>query len=175
MFTESEFTKSESIVIIGAGPTGLTLARELQSRGVPFRLLEKDATLMPGSRGKGIQPRTQEVLDDLGLIDRFRAVGGDYPPLLIHLPGGGTMTRRMDEHHEPTPSVPYPNVLMVPQWRTVELLAEGLPIELGVGVESLTQDEKGVHLTLDNGETITARYVVGADGGRSMEIGRAHV
>ena len=163
MFTESEF-----IVIIGAGPTGLTLARELWSRGVPFRLLERDATLMPGSRGKGIQPRTQEVLDDLGLLDRFRAVGGDYPPLLIHLPDGGTITRRMDEHHEPTPSVPYPNVLMVPQWRTVELLAEGLPIELGVGVESLTQDEKGVHLTLDNDETITARYVVGADGGRSM-------
>jgi len=162
MFTESKLT-----VIAGAGPTGLTLARELQRRGAPFRLLEKDATLMQGSRGKGIQPRTQEALEDLGLLDRFRAVGRDYPPVLIRRPGGGTISRRIDELHDPTPAVPYPNVLMVPQWRTTELLADGVPVELGVGVESLTQDDAGVHLALDNGETVTASYVVGADGGRS--------
>jgi 2-polyprenyl-6-methoxyphenol hydroxylase-like FAD-dependent oxidoreductase len=162
MFTESQFT-----VIVGAGPTGLTLARELQARGAPFRLLEKEPTLMRGSRGKGIQPRTQEVLDDLGLIGQFQAFGGPYPELLIHLPGGGTMTQRMFEPAQPTPSAPYPNPLMVPQWRTAELLAEGVPVEFGVGVAGLTQDERGVHLTLDNGEVITARYAVGADGGRS--------
>jgi 2-polyprenyl-6-methoxyphenol hydroxylase-like FAD-dependent oxidoreductase len=163
MFSESNFT-----VIIGAGPTGLTLARELQARGAPFRLLEKESTLMQGSRGKGIQPRTQEVLDDLGLIERFQAVGGRYPELLIHRPDGGTMTRSMFEAAEPTPSVPYPNPLMVPQWRTAELLADGVPVEFGAGVAGLTQDERGVHLTLDDGEEITARYVVGADGGRSV-------
>jgi 2-polyprenyl-6-methoxyphenol hydroxylase-like FAD-dependent oxidoreductase len=162
MFSEFEFT-----VIVGAGPTGLTLARELQARGAPFRLLEKEATLMRGSRGKGIQPRTQEVLDDLGLIGRFQASGREYPELLIHLPDGGTMTRSMFERTDPTPSAPYPNPLMVPQWRTAELLADGVPIEFGAGVSSLTQDERGVHLTLDDGSTITARYVVGADGGRS--------
>jgi 2-polyprenyl-6-methoxyphenol hydroxylase-like FAD-dependent oxidoreductase len=162
MFSESEFT-----VIVGAGPTGLTLARELQARGAPFRLLEKEARLVRGSRGKGIQPRTQEVLDDLGLIERFQAAGGPYPELLIHLPGGGNVTQRMFEAAEPTPSVPYPNALMVPQWRTAELLADGVPIEFGLGVSGLTEDERGVHLTLDNGEQITSRYVVGADGGRS--------
>ncbi|GLY28779.1 FAD-dependent monooxygenase [Kineosporia sp. NBRC 101731] len=162
MFSESEFT-----VIVGAGPTGLTLARELQRRQVPFRLLEKSPAPFEGSRGKGLQPRSLEVLDDLGLLPDFLAVGSEYPPLLIHLPDGTTTTRRMDEHHEPTASVPYPNSLMVPQWRTGQLLAQGLPIEFGVGVEALAQDERGVHLTLEDGEHLTARYVVGADGGRS--------
>ncbi|MEU4236635.1 FAD-dependent monooxygenase [Actinoplanes sp. NPDC026619] len=162
MFIESEF-----IMIAGAGPTGLTLARELQRRGVPFRLVEKETSPFTGSRGKGVQPRTQEILDDLGLIAGFQKYGGDYPELLIHLPGGQFMRQRMDELHDPAPTVPYPNLLMVPQWRTSELLAEGLPIEYGTGLAGFTQDTGGVHVTLDTGETLTCRYLVGCDGGRS--------
>ena len=162
MFSESKF-----IMIVGAGPTGLTLARELQRRGVPFRIVERSAEPFTGSRGKGLQPRTQEVLDDLGLIDRFRAAGGEYPELLIHLPDGGGMRQWMDPPHEATAQVPYPNMLMLPQWRTCELLAEGVPVELGVGVTGLEQVDGGVRVTLDSGEITTARYVVGADGGQS--------
>ncbi|WP_433302591.1 FAD-dependent monooxygenase [Actinoplanes sp. CA-030573] len=164
MFSESRFSE---IIIVGAGPCGLTLARELQRRGVPFRIIDKAAEPFTGSRGKGIQPRTQEVLDDLGLIDRFRAAGSDYPELLIHLPGGQEMRRRMDPLHEPTDAAPYPNVLMVPQWRTGQLLAERVPVELGVGLTGLEQVEGGVRVTFDTGETAAARYVVGADGGQS--------
>ncbi|BBH66903.1 hypothetical protein ACTI_35880 [Actinoplanes sp. OR16] len=163
MFTESRFT-----VIAGAGPTGLALARVLQRHGVPFRIVEKSPAPAEGSRGKGLQPRTLEVLDDLGLIADFQAAGGPYPPLLVHLPGGATMTRRMDEEHQPTEAVPYPNMLMVPQWRTTALLADGIPVEYGVSVTDVDQDESGVRVTLQTGETITARYLVGADGGRSV-------
>ncbi|MFI5896058.1 FAD-dependent monooxygenase [Actinoplanes sp. NPDC051513] len=162
MFSESKF-----IMIVGAGPTGLTLARDLQRRGVPFRIVEKSDAPFTGSRGKGLQPRTQEVLDDLGLVDAFRSAGSDYPELLIHLPGGGEMRRRMDPLHAPTPQVPYPNILMVPQWRTCSLLAEGVPVELGVGLTGLEQLDGGVRVTLEGGEVVTARYVVGADGGQS--------
>ncbi|WP_436522054.1 FAD-dependent monooxygenase [Actinoplanes sp. HUAS TT8] len=162
MFTESRFT-----LIAGAGPTGLTVARQLQRYGVPFRIVEKSPRPFDGSRGKGLQPRTQEVLDDLGLIDRFRASGSDYPALRVHRPDGTQVEWRMDELHEPTPAVPYPNVLMVPQWRTSELLADGIPVEFGVGVETVEQDTDGVRVTLDTGEVVTARYLVGADGGRS--------
>jgi 2-polyprenyl-6-methoxyphenol hydroxylase-like FAD-dependent oxidoreductase len=162
MFSELLFT-----VIVGAGPTGLLLARDLQRRNVPFRILERSPHPFEGSRAKGLQPRTLEVLDDLGLIDDFRAAGSPYPELLVHLPDGRTTTSRMDELHEPTSEVPYPNMLMVPQWRTSALLADGVPVEFGTGVTGLAQDDAGVHVTLDGGETITARYVVGADGGRS--------
>ncbi|WP_433729558.1 FAD-dependent monooxygenase [Actinoplanes sp. CA-051413] len=168
MFTESGFT----VLIAGAGPTGLTLAIDLARRGVPFRIVEKSPTPYDGSRGKGVQPRTQEILEDLGVLDRFREFGGDYPELLIHLPDGATMTRRMAELHAPTPAVPYPNSLMVPQWRTAELLTGRLAelggrVELGVEVTGFTQDDGGVHVTLSTGERVTTTYLVAADGGRS--------
>lgn len=168
MFTESRFT----VLIAGAGPTGLALAIDLARRGVPCRIVDKSLNPFCGSRGKGIQPRTQEILEDLGVLDRFRAFGADYPELLVRRPDGGTMTLRMDEPHAPTPSVPYPNVLMVPQWRTGELLAERLAelggkVERGVAVTGFTQDEGGVRVTLSTGERVTTRYLVAADGGRS--------
>jgi 2-polyprenyl-6-methoxyphenol hydroxylase-like FAD-dependent oxidoreductase len=162
MFTESQFT-----VIVGAGPTGLTLARQLGRHGVPYRIVEKSPKPFDGSRGKGLQPRTLEVLDDLGLIERFLAAGGDYPELLAHLPDGGTHRFRLDELHAPTPAAPWPNMLMLPQWRTSELLADGVPVELGTGLTGLTPVDGGVRVTLDTGETVDARWVVGADGGRS--------
>lgn len=54
------------VLICGAGVTGLTLAIELARHGVSFRLIEKRTTPFIGSRGKGIQPRTQEIFEDLG-------------------------------------------------------------------------------------------------------------
>ena len=50
-------------LIVGAGPTGLTLACELARRGVPFRLIEASPGPQRGSRGKGIQPHRVELLE----------------------------------------------------------------------------------------------------------------
>lgn len=165
MFTESGFTTT--VLIAGAGPTGLTLARDLQRRGVPYRIVEPGDPFA-GSRGKGLQPRTLEVLDDLGLIGEFRRYGADYPAMTVHRPDGERLTWRMDEWHEPTAEVPYPNMLMIPQWRTARLLADGIPVERDCGVQAFTQvDGGGVRVTLSTGEVVTTRYLVGADGGRS--------
>ncbi len=71
---------STDILIVGAGAAGLTLAIDLARRGVAFRLIEKLDEPFRGSRGKGIQPRSQEVFEDLGLLDRVVAAGGLYPP-----------------------------------------------------------------------------------------------
>ena len=67
------------VLICGAGAAGLTLAIDLARRGVAFRLLEKMPAPFHGSRGKGIQPRTQEVFEDLGIIDRAAAAGARTP------------------------------------------------------------------------------------------------
>ena len=63
------------VLICGAGAAGLTLAIDLARRGVRFRLIEKLDDPFRGSRGKGIQPRTQEVFEDLGILNRIVSVG----------------------------------------------------------------------------------------------------
>ncbi|CAM5275824.1 hypothetical protein MAUB1S_00302 [Mycolicibacterium aubagnense] len=73
-----------TVVIAGAGPTGLTLAIELARRGVACRVLDRAPTLFPGSRGKGLQPRTHEVFDDLGVIGAVLAAGEAFPPMRLY-------------------------------------------------------------------------------------------
>ncbi|GGE97044.1 hypothetical protein GCM10011404_32760 [Sphingomonas prati] len=67
------------VLICGAGATGLTLAIDVARRGISFRLIEKLDDPFRGSRNEGIQPRTQEVFEDLGILDRIVAAGGFYP------------------------------------------------------------------------------------------------
>ena len=67
---------STDVLICGAGAAGLSLAIDLARRGVNFRLIEKSETPFQGSRGKGVQPRTQEVFEDYGILDRLFASGG---------------------------------------------------------------------------------------------------
>jgi 2-polyprenyl-6-methoxyphenol hydroxylase-like FAD-dependent oxidoreductase len=67
------------VLICGSGAAGLTLAIDLARRGVSFCLIDKMDDPFGGSRGKGIQPRSQEIFEDLGVLDRIVAVGGVYP------------------------------------------------------------------------------------------------
>ncbi|MFB7824854.1 FAD-dependent monooxygenase [Streptomyces hydrogenans] len=160
------------VVITGAGPTGLVLALDLARRGVRALLLERADGLFPGSRGKGLQPRSQEVLDDLGVLPEVLAAGGPYPRMLAW---EGTERRGewdMIERCEPTERVPYANTLLIPQSRTQELLyarltALGGGVRFGAALTGLRQDDTGVEALLSTGETIRAAFLVGADGGRS--------
>ncbi|GGL76060.1 hypothetical protein GCM10010129_19650 [Streptomyces fumigatiscleroticus] len=160
------------VLIVGAGPTGLTLGIDLARRGVDALVVERAAALFPGSRGKGLQPRTMEVFDDLGVLDAIRAAGGTYPAGMIWQDGRRVGEHRMFDPAEPTEDSPYNEPWMVPQWRTQEILAARLE-ELGgrvvfgreaVGVE---QDGDGVTVRFGDGGVLRARYAVAADGGRS--------
>src|SRR5580693_4716187 len=95
------------VLICGAGAAGLTLAIDLARRGVSFRLIEKMEDPFRGSRGKGIQPRTQEIFEDLGILDRVVAVGGLYPPQREYRDDGTFTESDVMEHHDPTPAEPY--------------------------------------------------------------------
>ncbi|MFV8174848.1 FAD-dependent monooxygenase [Mycolicibacterium peregrinum] len=165
-----------TVVIAGAGPTGLTLAIELTRRGVPTRVLDKAATLFPGSRGKGLQPRTLEVFDDLGVIGAVLAAGESFPPMRLYRGADVVWEKPIYEllglpELEPTPAVPYPYTWLIPQWRTDQILAArfaelGGTIEFDTEVTGFTQHDDGVTVHTNRGQ-IRADYLVGADGGRS--------
>jgi 2-polyprenyl-6-methoxyphenol hydroxylase-like FAD-dependent oxidoreductase len=166
----------EAVLIVGAGPAGLTLAVDLTRRGVRARVVERGPGLFPGSRGKGLNPRTQEVFDDLGVIDAVRRAGGPYPLMLGWEDARRLGTHDMIERGRPTPGAPYPDLWMVPQWRTARLLYERLQelggsVEFGTELTGLTQDADGVEARLSHAdvsaETVRTAYLVAADGGRS--------
>lgn len=164
------------VLICGAGAAGLTLAIELARRGVSFRLIEKKDGPFHGSRGKGIQPRTQEIFEDLGIIDRIVAAGGFYPPQREYRDDGSFVESEVAEHIDPTPAEPYHIALMIPQFLTEGVMRErllelGQRVEFGCELVDLEQDQDGVTARLsgrDGEETMRVRYLVGADGGRSF-------
>jgi hypothetical protein len=111
------------------------------------------------------------VFDDLGVSDAIRAGGMAPPPFRVYLDGEFATMRTMLDAPEPTSDLPYPSVWMVPQWRTEEILrarlAElGTTVEFGTPLTGFTPTEHGVTVEL-GAETVEARYLVGADGGRS--------
>ncbi|EJT05843.1 FAD-dependent oxidoreductase [Rhizobium sp. CCGE 510] len=164
------------VLISGAGAAGLTLAIELARRGVSFRLIEKSNDPFRGSRGKGIQPRTQEVFEDLGILDRLVALGGAYPLQREYRNDGSFSESEAVLREEPTPAEPYHLPLMVPQFLTESVMRErllelGHQPEFGCELIGFEQDEASVTARLkgqSGEETIQARWLVGADGGRSF-------
>ncbi|GGN90755.1 hypothetical protein GCM10011579_087000 [Streptomyces albiflavescens] len=174
------------VLVVGAGPTGLALAADLARRGVDALVVERAEALFPGSRGKGIQPRTMEVFEDLGVLDAILAAGGRYPVGMIWQDGERVGEHRMFDPAEASGDSPYTEPWMVPQWRTQEILFARLeelwgssallersrepgggPVAFGREVVGLTQDEDGVTVEFTSGAPVRARYAVAADGGRS--------
>ncbi|MFH8347986.1 FAD-dependent monooxygenase [Streptomyces sp. NPDC018045] len=164
------------VLIAGAGPTGLALALDLTRRGVRALVLEQQDRLSPGTRGSGIQPRTQEVYEDLGVLDAIRASSTRYPKIGAWKDGRLVNEYVFVEAVEPTPSAPYGTMMMVPQWRNLEIqyarLTElGGVVAFGAGLESFTQDADGVEARVARADgtarTVRAAYLVAADGGRS--------
>jgi 2-polyprenyl-6-methoxyphenol hydroxylase-like FAD-dependent oxidoreductase len=162
------------VLVVGAGPTGLTLAVDLARRGVSCRIIDKLAEFPAGSRGRGMQPRTLEVFDDLGLVDAVHAYGSTYPPIRAYQDGQVVWEGVISQYAEPTPDVPYPNGWMIPQWRTTQLLRGRLAdfggaVEVGTELVGFEQDEDGVSVTLRRdgvNEQLHVAYLVAADGGK---------
>jgi 2-polyprenyl-6-methoxyphenol hydroxylase-like FAD-dependent oxidoreductase len=164
------------VLIIGAGMTGLILACDLQRRGINFRIIEKLTEYFPGSRGKGLTPRSLEVLDDLGVIDELLPYGYFHPVMREY--DGPTVIGDFDVHEGiiPTPDTPYASPLWVPQFHVEHILREQLAkggkyVELATELTYIEQDENSLTATMQkDGEAqqVKCLYMVAADGGRSF-------
>lgn len=165
----NDITKA-SILVVGAGPVGLTMTSELARHGVRCRLIDRAPEPLPFCRAIGVTPRTLEVWEDMGVareaIDRglwltgMRSVIAAQPPMDTMMPPLG---------------LPYAQ-LGLPQYATESMLTEhvrsfGLDVERGCELAALDQDEGGVKATLRkaDGSTEEARFshVVGCDGAHS--------
>ncbi|EAT8909186.1 FAD-dependent oxidoreductase [Salmonella enterica] len=164
------------VLICGAGVTGLTLAIELARRGISFRLIEKRITPFTGSRGKGIQPRTQEIFEDLGILNKVVAAGGFYPRLRTYRHDGSYVDSDIAHNTKPNYAEPYHLPLMVPQNVTETIMQEQLKalghrVEFGCELLHFTQTPHTVtaYVAGSTGEeVIIAHYLTGADGGKSF-------
>ena len=86
--------RSGSVLVVGAGPTGLLLAAELQRRGVPCHLIDALPGPLHWDRATVVHPRSLEVFESLGLIGRFLDAGTKQCAVKIH--SGGQLLGTMD-------------------------------------------------------------------------------
>nr|BAA07387.1 6-hydroxylation enzyme of tetracycline [Kitasatospora aureofaciens] len=153
------------MVVAGAGPTGLMLACELALGGARAVVVERRREPEKHSKAMGMQGRTVELLELRGLLDRFKEGAGV-------LQGGNFASLGVPMRFEEFDTQPTQYVLLVPQLRTEELLAErarelGVRIVRGSGVTGFAQDADGVTVETDTG-LLRARYLVGCDGGSTV-------
>ncbi|MCW2539601.1 MAG: Rifampin monooxygenase [Frankiales bacterium] len=152
------------VIVAGGGPTGLMSASELRLHGVDAVVLEMDTEPTKVVRSLGLHVRSIEVMDQRGLLERFLALGQKYPLNGLFAGISRPAPERLDTAH--------PYVLGIEQTSTDRLLAEhatelGVEIRRGRELVGLSQDEQGVSVKLADGSELSARYLVGCDGGRS--------
>ena len=156
--------REHSVVIAGAGPTGLMLAGELALAGVDVAIVERRTSQdLVGSRAGGLHARTIEVLDQRGIVDRFLSQGQRHPAVSFY-------QISLDISDFPTR---HNYILALWQNHIERILADWVgdltvPIYRGRDVTGFTQDDSGVDVELSDGTSLRAQYLVGCDGGRSL-------
>jgi 2-polyprenyl-6-methoxyphenol hydroxylase-like FAD-dependent oxidoreductase len=152
------------VVIAGGGPTGLVLAGELALAGIDVAIVERRADEgLSGRRAGGLHPRTLEVFDQRGIVDRFVAEG--QKTQTSGFAGVSFDLRTLPTRH------PYTLGL----WQThIERILAGwvgelkVPVYRGVEVTGFAADDTGIAVELSDGRSLRAQYLAGCDGGRSL-------
>ena len=153
-----------AVVIAGGGPTGLMLAGELALAGVDVAVVERRPNQeLSGARAQGISSRSIEVLDQRGIADRFLSAGQ------IAQVTGFAVTR-LDISDFPTR---HNYGLALRQKHIERILADWVtelkvPILYGREITGFVQHDTGVDVALADGQSLSAQYLVGCDGGRSL-------
>ncbi|TDD17232.1 FAD-dependent monooxygenase [Nonomuraea diastatica] len=158
-----------SVLVVGAGPTGLTVAAELALAGVSCRVLEQRAETSDLTRAFGVSARTMELLDLRGLADDLLAQALPITGMRFRL---GTTAFSADFRHRESR---FPVMANVAQQRTERLLAAhaaklGVEIVRGAEIIALRQNDTGVEVEVTSPagtRTERADYLIGCDGAHS--------
>ncbi len=159
------------VLVVGAGPTGLTLACELARHGVSFRIIDKLTVGSNKSKALAVHSRSLEMLEDMDIVDRFLTFGLPLHGVNIFADSKQIAKLSLDEldsHFSFTLSLPQSDTERILMERLAELEHA---VERGKDLTSLTQTADGVESTVSEAEGKTAiiksRWVVGADGAHS--------
>ena len=155
------------VLVVGAGPSGLTLASELIRHGLTCRVIDKLAEPVTYSKAAVVHARTMEVFDAMELAHLVEMNSRQLHGLNFF--SGG---KRIAHVGFSGVDSPYPGVYGISQRDTERILTErlvklGVVIERGVELASFTQDDAGIHAQTSRGAAIDARYIVGCDGAHS--------
>ena len=169
-----ETTTKTDVLVVGAGPTGLSLACQLVRYGVDFVVVEKNEGVTPYSKAIGVQARTLEVYEQLGLARRaveWGAVAGRGRML-----AGGEVRGEIDFSNLGEGLSPYPFLLMLEQSKNERLLYEylrgrGREVRWRHELADFSQTGEGVAARVKTpdgaSQIIGAKYLVGCDGAKS--------
>ncbi len=162
------------VLIVGAGPTGLALACQMIRFGVDFRIIDKKETITPYSKAIGVQARTLEIYEQIGLADDLIARGTVAEK--VRMFAGGKVRGEAIFADLGKGLSPYPYVLIVEQGVHEKLLydhirSHGKEVEWLTELDSFSQTEESVTTVVrkagGDSETIEAKFLVGCDGASS--------
>src|SRR6187401_3214347 len=139
-------TKTD-VIIIGAGPTGLALACQLIRYGIDFVIIDKNETTTPNSKAIGVQARTLEIYEQIGLADKLVSLG--WKAERARMVVGGEVRGEVDFGDIGKGLSDYPYVLIVEQGLHEKLVydfitSNGKDVRWKTELESFTQDDSGV-------------------------------
>ncbi|KAI3339618.1 FAD binding domain-containing protein [Ustulina deusta] len=168
--------KHVDVLIVGGGPTGMTMALELATQGISFHIIDKAAERSPYSRALVVQPRTLELFNRHGLSDIEDLVAEGKRASRASMCVLGKKLTDINADDIMISGTKFPSTLTITQdeterWLEKKLAKHGVQVEMGVEAKSIIQDADGVSVTVctKDGieEEIRAKYVVGADGAHS--------
>ena len=162
------------VVIVGAGPTGLALACQFVRYGVDFVIIEKNAAVTPYSKAIGVQARTLELYEQLGIAKD--AVDQGTIASKGRFVVGGEVRGEANFSSIGEGLSPYPFILMLEQSKNERLLynfvrSHGKNILWDTELERFQQNDTGVTVQATHSDgtaqIIEARYLVACDGAKS--------